>query len=351
MRLGRGMIAGVLAVFGLLAGFLAGAPRAGAEGARHPERQLTFQEACALPHTRVELRPQIVRERLRSVEARLPQSADQAAWDQWELVRLARSYENGIAGAPDLAEAARLYCLVLARGVHAPVPALLLANLYAQGLGGPPDPEMARHFARIAAGQISPEAWRGDLAAGLDHLVFDHAEHMDELLAEASAWLSRIWDAPAPARLRAALKYLNGAGVPRSDRLGNRLLWTVSGESAALAYFYAHHLITAHPALIAGNPAHRESALLRLRLAVLKHFPNATRFTADLYQEGLIAPADPVRAYLWYRRAQALGTADDVAIDALYHSLNSDQRAQAADLQSGGLRALSQHLGTLGKAR
>jgi TPR repeat protein len=342
MRLGRAFIAAVLAAF------LAAAPRAGAEEVPHPQRQLTFQEACALPHTRVELRPQIVRERLRSVEARLPQSADQAAWDQWELVRLARSYEDGIAGAPDLVEAARLYCLVLARAAHAPVPAMLLANLYARGLDGPPDPEMARHFARIAAGQISPEAWRADLAAGLDHLLFDHGEHMDELLAEASAWLSRMWDAPAVARLRTALQYLNGAGVPRSDRLGTRLLWTVGGESAAHAYLYAHHMITAHPALIAHNPAHRESALLRLQLAVLKHSPEATRFTADLYRDGRIAPADPVRAYFWYRRAQALGAADDVAIDALYHSLSPDQRAQAADLQGGGLLALSRHLDTLG---
>jgi hypothetical protein len=313
------MVAGL---FGLLAGFLAAAPRAEAEEVRHPQRQLTFQEACALPHTRVELRPQIVRERLRRAFITLGDSPAQDAWDSIDVLKLARSYALGVSGRREPAEAARLYCLLLHRVSWEPAAAMLLAHHHAHAGEREPSPALARHFARVAAVQIGPQSWRRLLIIGFRRLI-PRDGWIEDALARAHNWYHELKRAPAHVRFRTALQYLHGAGVPRSDRIALKLLGGLTQDTAFFSYFYAQRVLDAHPPLLAGDTYHAKKVRLALHRAVLQGSRAAMRLTSELYRDGRLLPLDRARATAWRAHAQGVGA------DAVLRGGGLDEAFQA----------------------
>lgn len=321
MRVGRAFVAAGL--FGLLAAFLAAAPRAGAEEVPHPERQLTFQEACPLPHTRVELRPPIVRERLRRAFITLGDSPAQHAWDSIDVLKLARSYALGVSGRRETAEAARLYCLLLHRGSWEPAAALLLAHSHARGGERAPSPALAEHFARVAAVQIGPASWRRLLAIVQFRRLIPRDGWIEDALARAHSWYHELKQAPAHVRFRTALQYIHGAGVPRSDRIALKLLDGLTSYSAFFNYFYAQRVLAAHRPLLAAEPYYGKNVRLCLHLAVLQGSRDAMRLTSELYRDGFLLPQDRARATAWRAHAQGVGA------DAVLHGAGLDPAVEA----------------------
>jgi hypothetical protein len=308
---------------GLLAAFLAAAPRAGAEEVRHPERQLTFQEACALPHTRVELRPRIVRERLRRAFITLGDTPAQDDWDSIDVLKLARSYALGVSGRREPAEAARLYCLLLHRGSWEPAAALLLAHSYARGGERAPSPALAEHFARVAAVQIGPASWRRLLAIVQFRRLIPRDAWIADALARAHSWYHELKRAPVQVRFRTALQYMHGAGVPRSDRIALKLLGGLTQDTAFFSYFYAERVLDAHPPLLAGDTYHAKKVRLALHRAVLQGSRAAMRLTSELYRDGRLLPLDRARATAWRAHAQGVGA------DAVLRGAGLDAAFQA----------------------
>ena len=349
VRLGRGMIAGVLAA-GVFA--LAAAP-AHAEGARDlPPRPalkplllepLVWDEACTPAHTRVELPVGRMSVRMREAWG-LPQTADPAHWSPGGLLLLGRAYETGEIGVPDPAEAARIYCLLL-RHMGSRMGAFLLSRLHAKGAGVAFSPALADHYARVAVPVWSAAEYRDDLAGsdmGEDMLPTDGI--IDQQLAEAAAWLAAQEAAPLRARHRTVKRYLPGGAGPRSQMLVETLYRDLAyaaedkRETADITLAYIRHRLRTDPEMLEVG---LESSRRLLDLWSLHDIADdldylpAQLLLADLYLSGHALPRDPVAAVLWLGRAQANGADTAARITRTLGTIPADlRRAVSSALES-----------------
>jgi TPR repeat protein len=339
VRLGRGMIAGVLAL-GLFA--LAAAP-AHAEGARDlPPRPalkplllepLVWDEACTPAHTRVELPVGRMSVRMREAWG-LPQTADPAAWGASGLYLLARAYETGEFGVPDPAEAARIYCLVL-RHYGEDLGALPLSRLHARGAGVAFSPKLADHFARLALG------WHGDvrferraLAAFARRGLAPDDPSIFARLDAAEAWRQRVKALPPRERYDVLRRFAPSGAGPRSDLLLHDEYWSVA--SAALdageidiVMAYLDYALARHAT---GHPAAQELVeefwfpTLLYQVAVEHRHAPAQALAGRLYLAGIGHEVSPAAAFLFFRAAWAQDYPLAVDLERLHARVPADLR-------------------------
>ena len=295
MRLGRGMIAGVLAAGLLLTGAVQ--VRADAAPGEPPDvAGLAWREACHLPHAHV--RPPLwAAPQLRSYG--LPTVARGTAWSPGQIARLGLLYENGtLTGAPAYGEARRLYCLALRRDGYVGA-AVLLSGLYASGLGVAQSPRLAAHFARVGAladaGEFEFRAVRTPFFRRTD---LSHA--MVARNDAAAEWLAAPGPREAAGLARLSERYRAGDGVPRSDLLADFLLYRASEADGRFVIPYVRHFLEAHRGWIVEDELLRLQLLLKSRSILTdRSVPEARAFFGSLFFEGVLVEQSFVAAAMW----------------------------------------------------
>ena len=296
MRLGRGMIAGVLAAGLLLTGAVQVRADAAAPGEPPDVAGLAWREACHLPHAHV--RPPLwAAPQLRSYG--LPTSARWRAWSAGQIARLGLLYHDGtLTGAPAYGEARRLYCLALRRDGYLGA-GVLLSGLYASGLGVAQSPRLAAHFARIGALAYAGEsAFRGDRLP-----FFPRSDLTGDRAARntaAEAWLAAPGPRDAAGLARLAKRYRAGDGVPRSELLANFLLHQASEADKRFVIPYVRQVLESHREWVVEDD--RPAGLLVSKvLSVLTDpdVPEAQAFYGSLFFEGVLVERNVMAGAMW----------------------------------------------------
>ena len=335
MRLGRGMIASVLAA-GLLWACAVPARADAAPAGEPPDvAGLAWREACNLPHAHVRpplwAAPQLHRHGL-------PTVARGTAWSPAQVARLGLLYENGtLTGAPAYGEARRLYCLALRRDGYVGA-GVLLSDLHAGGLGGTRSARLAAHFARVGA-----LAYAGELEFRAGRTPFflrsDLTGGRASRNAAAEGWLAAPGPRDAPGLARLAERYRAGDGVPRSDLLANFLLYQASEADSRFVIPYVRHFLDAHRGWIVEDEG--VAWMLKFKAQGLltdRSIPEGRAFFGNLFFEGVLVEQSFVAAAMWICEGYVFGAETGRAwCDWLNTRTPAQRRAGLAHVDRGDI--------------